>query len=285
MHKREKYEEITAMIRKAGSNVPNTDECVIFVADTMSTVLEGVTGVGFGVVNTVGKSLYYAIKGEAEPPNALVPNPWFVVNGHEDRPNPITERYLKTRNYKSLGGSALSLSGTAASAGTAGVNVMDLAIHGNALGSSVAHLVMLAAMASEGRHSKSITIKEWLRLIIAMKAAKSALRTGSIIGGAVPGAALPAGIATTVAKMGIRLTMTTACLTTAAAIHWRAYSEQRISGGLRLGTGKKVGPATRIYHEVFKRRGATRIFGQYDTMGLIDEPGGWLALSDKLLLL
>ncbi|MBE7210245.1 MAG: hypothetical protein INR65_04435 [Gluconacetobacter diazotrophicus] len=43
--------------------------------------------------------------------------------------------------------------------------------------------------------------------------------------------------------------------------------------------------ADAIVREIFTKRGATRLFGAYDVDALIDEPAGWLALADKLMLI
>ena len=51
------------------------------------------------------------------------------------------------------------------------------------------------------------------------------------------------------------------------------------------GAGGGVGPASRIYWEIFTRRGLTRLLGQYDIAQLVKEPCGWEALTDKLLLM
>lgn len=282
---KQRYDQISAAIKKVGSNSASTEDTVLFVADTLSTVADGVTGGAFGTLNTACQTLYNIVKAGDNGGAPVAPNPWFVVNGHEDRDNTRTQRYLESRSWKSIGGSAISLAGTAASAGTAGVNVGDIVVHGNALVSTGAHMVGLIAIAADKRYKQSVTIQDWLKLVLAMKTAKAAIRGGSLIGGIVPGASLPAGLATTVAKMGIKLTMTSACLTTAAAIHWRAYQEQQISGGLKLGTGGKIGPASRIFWEIFTKRGLTRMFGKYDIDALVKEPGGWMALHDKLMLI
>jgi hypothetical protein len=82
-----------------------------------------------------------------------------------------------------------------------------------------------------------------------------------------------------IAKLGVNLTMTKAILITSSEIHWRAYREQVIS------RGQGTGPATMIIEELFTRRGATRIFGKYDVDAIIREPGGWMAVADKIGLI
>lgn len=282
---KQRYEEISLRISKVGRNSASTEDTVLFCADILAMVYDDVTGSSIGAMNTVCQTLYNTLKAGKATGSPVVPNPWFVVNGHEDRDNHVSQRYLESRAWKSVGGSALSIAGLAASVGTAGINIANIGIHGNALASTGAHMVGLIAIAADARYKQSVTIHDWLKLVLAMKTAKAGLRAGSLVGGLVPGAALPAGIVTTVAKLGIKITMTTACLNTAAAIHWRAYQEQQLSGGLGLGTGGKIGPASRIYWEIFTRRGFTRLFGKYDIDAMVKEPGGWLALHDKLMLL
>lgn len=50
--------------------------------------------------------------------------------------------------------------------------------------------------------------------------------------------------------------------------------------------GRNVGPASRIYWEIFTRRTATFLFGgRHEIAQLVSEPCGWLALHDKLMLI
>ena len=117
-----------------------------------------------------------------------------------------------------------------------------------------------------------------------MKAIKLVSRGGQLVGAAVPlgGVSLGVDIAKAGIDMGVKLTHTKTCLATAADIHWRAYQEQAISGGLKLGSGA-VGPASRMMYEIFKQRGFTKIFGQHDVDKIIKDPAGWLVLNDKLM--
>lgn len=59
------------------------------------------------------------------------------------------------------------------------------------------------------------------------------------------------------------------------------------SAGDVVGSGGGVGsgPATEIIWELFTKRGATRLLGKYDVQALIEEPAGWMAIADKLLLI
>ena len=101
----------------------------------------------------------------------------------------------------------------------------------------------------------------------------------------VPAFGLGVGIATTIAKLGIRLTLGKLVARTSMELHWRAYQEQAISGFIGQSSQGAVGPASSMVREIFKRRGLTRIFGKYDSDRFIREPGGWMALNDKLMLI
>jgi hypothetical protein len=47
-------------------------------------------GTSFGPVNTAGQAIYQKLRGKKD--RNEIPNPWFVFNGHEDRPSPRTKR-------------------------------------------------------------------------------------------------------------------------------------------------------------------------------------------------
>ena len=229
------------------------------------------TLIGEGVGATLG-----ALVGLAKSP---VPNPWFIVNGQDDRPSPVSAGYKKSRKYKIIGGALASAVGTVASASTVGINVASSVKHANATGSTLIHLQKIRSIAAAYRQSR--TISDWCDLLIDVKMLKAAIRGGELALGFIPGASIPTTIAATVAKAGVKLTYGAVVYNTAAAIHWRAFQEQAISHG----AGGGVGPASRIYWEIFTRRGLTRLLGQYDIAQLVKEPCGWEALTDKLLLM
>lgn len=274
------YDEIVQLI-KTSTREMDGEAKALCVLDAVASVVDDVAGTNFGPANKAGQMLYKKLKGKGD--RNEVPNPWFVFNGHEDQESPKTKKYLKNRGYKSKGATAITFVGGLASAETGGVNVGGLAVHGNAVGSTAMHMIKIQAIANSYKQTQ--TISQWCNVVMAAKAAKAGIRGTQLAGAAIPFASLPTSIATAIAKAGVKLTMTNLCYATAANIHWRAYQEQAISRGLNLGTGRDVGPASRIYWEIFQRRGATRIFGQYDTAKLISEPCGWRALGDKLLLI
>ena len=87
-------------------------------------------------------------------------------------------------------------------------------------------------------------------------------------------------------RAGVRLNYGTGVNKVAMELHWCANVEMRVSGvGGEKITTKVNGLASAIMFEIFRRRGATRFFGQYDVANIISESGGWFALRDKLLLM
>jgi hypothetical protein len=253
----------------------------LLCADLIGCIVDGVTGGSAGGGLAGGANIFASLVTSGE--TATIPNPMFIANGHDEPvPCPLTAAYMSSRVWKGIGGTSLSLIGMGASAGTAGVNVLDVAIHGNASGSTAAHLLKLGLLARSYRQSQ--TISSWLTLIMGIKAAKLAIRGGQTAAAAIPAASLPVGVAAAVLKAGIKMTATNTSLMTAMEIHWRAYREQVVSGAFG-GGGKTEGPATRIFVELLQRRGLTRVFGQYDPIGMIREPAGWQVLGDKILLI
>lgn len=280
------YERARQTMRKVARNASPGEigklELALGIADAIGGAIDNAQNLS-GLASFSGVagaySLLYAMAGQDD--GNVLPNINFVFNGHDDADSPLTASYFKGRNLKNIGSSAMSLVGVAASASTAGVNVASAISHANATGSTAVHLIQLGRIAAKDRYKGSVTIQDWLKAVLTAKSMKAAIRGGSLVGAVIPAASLGAGIAAAVAKAGVQLTMTKVISATAAAIHWRAFQEQIISGG----RGSTVGPASQIYWEIFTRRGLTRVFGSYDIPGLIREPAGWLPLKEKLLLM
>jgi hypothetical protein len=249
----------------------------LLCADLIGACIDEATG-GSAGGNIAGFANMFSDAYSAGEEGPSIPNPHFIANGiPADTPCPATAAYLKSRILKGIGGTAVCLAGGVASAGTAGVNVADVAAHANAAGSTAIHLQKLQQLAAQNTGSKAVA--GWLDLIIKIKLAKLGIRGGQAVAALVPAASLPAGIASFVAKVGIKMTFTKICVVTAMEIHWRAYQEQ---SGTR---GTEVGLATQIFVEMLTRRGFTRIFGDYDTKAMIQESDGWQVLNDKMMLI
>jgi hypothetical protein len=207
-----------------------------------------------------------------------IPNPSFLANGHEGL-SPKTRKYFSGRSWKGLGGGAVSLAGGLGS-GVTMVDVGGILKEGNAVVTTTGHLIGVKAAGASFKKSETIT--RWIDAMIKAKAAKLGVRGAGLAGAAipVPAVGLTVNIASTVAKLGIKLTLGKLLTRTAMEVHWRAYQELVI--GRSHGP---CGPASAMFFEIFTKRGATRIFGKYDTETLIREPGGWMALEDKLKLI
>lgn len=287
---------VCAEIQKKLGGSANPTEIVLGFVEGVAAVLDGkLEMAGKGLSDTAGKMIPLAgpagsvanvivslYKGADK---AELPNPYFVGNGHGDADSPYTNQYLRNRHKKGIAGSAAGAAGAVASAWTA-VDVSGIAMHGNAVGSTLAHLARFAQMMKASKAGG--TVAQWLELVIKMKSVKATARTAGLVGAAVPipVVGITTGVLASIAATGAKLTYTKACLATSLELHWRARQEQFMSGtALGLGTGGSVGPASRIVWELFTRRGMTRILGKYDIDRLVNEPAGWYAINDKLMLI
>ena len=274
------YDDVRAQLKSKIGKGADKDEVVWSVVDAVATVIDDVKDSSVGTFVKGANMIYNKLKPKKDP---IVPNPWFVWNGHDDADNKYTRRYLKHRGWKKNAGSVFSFGGSAASDITQ-IDVAGALMHGQATALSSAHIMQLRTIAKGHRQSR--TISEWLDLLVKLKAIKAGIRGTQLAGAVIPIGVVGnvTGVAAKIGKIGVKLTYTKACLVTSADIHWRAYQEQAISRG-RFGAGGKIGPASRIVHEIFTKRGATRIFGKYDVDQIIKEPSGWVALNDKLMLM
>ncbi len=272
--------------KKISSN--NGDEAIWGFVEGYAAYVDGVLGIAevasapfAGIANTVVKALKTARDG-----HTLIANPYFIGNGQgDDDPSLKTARYLKGRKYKDLGASGASVAGAVASVWTA-VDVAGIATHGNACGSTAMHIKKLADMARGSR--KTGTVAEWLNLVTKLKVIKLTSRTSSLIGASVPipAVGMTTGILSAAISAGAKMTLSKACTAAALELHWRAKQEQFISGSvLGKGTGGGVGPASKILWELFTKRGITRILGKHDIASIVNEPAGWMAINDKLMLI
>lgn len=220
---------------------------------------------------------------EEEDGSKVVPNPLFLANGHEGT-SPKTKRYLTGRSLKTLGGSALGV-GSGLATGITLVDTVGVLQHGSAIGTTVGHMVGIRAAGA--RFKKSETITRWVDAMIAAKSAKTGVRAAGLVGASIPlpAASLATGIATTIAKLGIKLTVGKLIARTSMEVHWRSYQELILGRGIGGQAAGPCGPASAMFYEVFTKRSFTRIFGMHETEKLIREPGGWIALNDKLMLM
>ena len=173
----------------------------------------------------------------------LVPNPYFVSNGHEGQ-SPKTKRYLRNRGFKSLGGAAVGIAGGLGSTVTQ-VDVLSAIQHGNAIGTTTAHIVGVTAAGRGFRKSETVT--GWISAIQKAKAAKIGVRGVDLAGAVIPvaGLGIATGAATAIAKLGIKLTLGKLIARTAIEVHWRAHVETQLSGAFGGKAGQPQGPRQR----------------------------------------
>lgn len=259
-------------------------EVVWAVIDAIGAVMDGVTPVPIaGPLASLAGTIKSASEGSGA--NMLIDNPYFIGNGHgEDDPSDYTRKYMKNRLYKNLAAGGASVVGAVGSVWTQ-VDVAGIAMHGNATGTTAAHLAVFKDQASKMR--KGGTLAQWLDVLVKMKMIKLTARGASLIGSAVPipAAGITTGVLAAAISAGAKLTMSKACVATAVELHWRVKQEQFLSGALGGGKGKAVGPASAMVYELFTKRGMTRILGKHDVDRIVSEPAGWNAINDKLLLI
>ena len=123
------------------------------------------------------------------------------------------------------------------------------------------------------KYPRSTTVQNWIKSCIAIKIAKSTIRTSDFAGAAIPIGAL--GIATSIAsnlaKIGIILKYGTLINFISMELHWRAFREMQLAtlGRKAHKVGGPNGPASAVIFELFRRRGATKFFGQYNVFAMI----------------
>ena len=316
-------------------------------------VLAAVSGTDFKhPISTIGYGVQAVIDGakgsearsdaQAEKLKTEKRNPFF--DDYKASPgvsSPVTQRYLTSRRWKKIGGSAVQTVGSLSSLipVLAHTNIPGATYHLHATCLSRVHAAQIKYIRE--KYEDQELIRDFCDLIESAKMIKYGVRAASTLGAIIPGASMPVSIATAAIKAGIKLTAPAACYAAAAAIHWTAYKEQGyfehevvpdfahymlppVGGSkplpplptskplppivgikrapplpaekklpelpptktLRAGpAGPSAGPASAIFWEIFTKRGATRILGNYDIDALVREPAGWLALGDKLTLI
>lgn len=286
MNKSGHAKAVEAQIRSKMSN-SNAQTVVWAFVEGVATAIDGSLGLA-GIDSHGGAGISNSVIGlyrSASSSTSLLANPYFTGNGHGDNDaSSATANYLKWRKYKSMASTVSGIGGGAASLVTV-INVPSVGTNASAFGTTAVHFKQLADMARSSR--KTGTVAQWLDLVARLKAIKLTKRSISIVGGTVPlpGLGMATGLIGTAMSTGVKLTLSKACVATALELHWRAYQEQFMSGtALGCGTGA-VGPASKIVWELFTKRGISRILGKHDVNAIVKEPAGWMAISDKILLM
>ena len=263
----------------------------------MSDTLETAESIGWTIAEAIGDevgiaaplALMHLYRDVSKEVNGFdpksPPNPLFLSHGFDDTNSPRTTRYMTTRTYKSIGGTTLGTAGVLASQ-VSQVDVSGILMHANASGSTLAHLKMLRDIAK--KYPRSTTVQDWVKTCMTVKTLKCGIRGTQFAGAAIPIGAvgIATGVAAALGKLGVTLTYGTVINRVAMELHWRANVEMRLSTiGRSSATTRPNGPASAVKFEIFRRRGFTRVFGQYNVPSFVSESGGWWALRDKLLLM
>ncbi len=280
-HARAVYKKVKAEYGSTGK----PEEVVWAFIDSAAAVFDGMQGIPYiGPCASVASAIRTGIGGSGA--DGLIDNPYFIGNGHgEDDPSSATQSYMRGRMGKSIGAGVASAAGAVGSIWTA-VDIAGIGMHGNATGTTAAHLAVLGNMAR--KVPSGGTLQQWLMHLIKMKTIKMTARTAGLIGSSVPipAAGITTGVIAAAAAAGAKLTLTHTCMATALELHWRAWQEQFMTGVFGgSATGGKIGPASKIVYEIFTKRGMTRVLGKHATDRFIQEPAGWNALYDKISLI
>lgn len=283
------YDTVVKQIKKTGSlpqESAGPEGAVWMCVEVAAAIFDGVMSAALG--GPVGGLIGGGIRlirdacGGGDP--SAIPNPYFVFNGHEDNPIWYTRDYMKNRFKKNMASGGIALAGMGVSF-VSQVDVGGILQHGNAVGSTGAHIFKFQQIAKCYKESR--TIANWMGVILKMKAMKLGVRGAGLVGACIPVPAVGAvtGVLASATKLGASLSMRKVCCATAMELHWRGYQESVLTGMLAKKYGAGQGPAMRILRELFQRRGATRVFGQYDVDRIMREPNGWVAIQDKLTLI
>jgi hypothetical protein len=206
---------------------------------------------------------------------AVLPNPLFP---RKNSRSPVTQAYLRARAWKTMGGSIMAIAGSMTSGASHGVDAFGGAQHVNSTASTGLHLHRLDAIRLQYPDSEQVGL--WLDTVERAKAQKLLIRGTQAFGALtpIPGVNIGASVVAALAKIAAKNIMGVRCHQAAQEIHWLAHQEQTKT------KGKSAGPASAVVWEIFTRRTATRVLGTYDIDSLVKEPGGWMALGDKLML-
>lgn len=249
----------------------------------MWTIAEAVVSDSAGSMVVLMNSLYDLVNEAKSEDEDILRNPQFIANGHTTGKSPKTQKYFKYRKKVSMFSTASSIASELASGATQ-VSVGDIAMDSNAVGSTAGHIAKLCAIGK--RYKKSDTITGWVKAIQRAKTAKLSLRSASLASAFIPiaGLSLGASVVNALAAAGVKISLGGLMARVAMELHWRAYQEVTISSVFSKASGP-VGPASAILYELFTKRGMSRIWGKHDVGAIIREPGGWMAVHDKLMLI
>jgi hypothetical protein len=229
------------------------------------------------------------------------PNP-VIAGGLEQRPdwraqydahaaNTNTIRFLRDRSYKQASSAVASATGNIiAWLATYGLNPIAGPQHAHAMVTSGIHWYKIQRIAK--RHSGTAQhVTDWCKNIINLKRHKSITRVGQTAARNIPfvpfvGTAI--NLVSVLSSLSYRIAHAEVAGMIAVQIHAHAFDELATESApqrnARKAQKKPAGPGSEIFEEILTRRGVYQWMGSYDIETLIAEPGGWMALANKLLL-
>ena len=258
--------------------------------DAIACVADATLAPNTGAASQILKAIKATV--DSGDKTCLFNNPYFTLNGHgEDNPSLCTSKYFTHRALKTAGGAVLAIAGKVTTAPTlVPVDVAGIAMNGNSLLTTGAHISALANIAIKYKSSR--TIAKWLDLVVELKMTKATVKEVGLIGATIPipMVSIATGLYGAALAMGAKIGYHHACIATSLELHWRSFQEQFFGRAdkfstVNRGPAEKCGPASRICWELLTKRGATRIFGQYDVNAILSEPAGWKVINDKLMLI
>jgi hypothetical protein len=206
------------------------------------------------------------------------PQHWHdLYNAHAA--NERTIRYVRNRAYKQALSADISAAGNLiAWLATHGLNPLAAPVHLHAATTSAVHWHKIKQIGERHRNTAYHHFSEWCDGILRLKRHKQFTRDGQFLARVIPyvpfvGTAI--NMVATASSLSFRIAHAEAAGMLSIDLHAHAFQE--------LANGQR-GPATEIFEELLTRRGAYRLAGGYDIEGLIAEPAGWQALSNKLIM-
>ncbi len=186
--------------------------------------------------------------------------------------NQLTTQYLKNRTKKDVSAIASGAVSLIPLVGT-GLNMLvGSGIAASAGISTYHHMKQLSEIAK--KYPKEPEVAYWISVIIGLKEFKQETRVRegfySLVS-FIPGLSLFNAIVTLADKYDHLKTSFDVNVRVAAELHFSAYDGDD--------------PAIEIINELFTRRTGTAVLGDYDVEGIIQEPGGWVAVYEKMTLI
>jgi hypothetical protein len=207
---------------------------------------------------------------EDELEKGCVPNPHFVENKIKGPKNKNTRSYLRARLGKSFAAGIFKIAGMAAASHTV-VNVATVSLGAQSLALTGAHAAKFVFLREKYPNP---TFQGYVDLCLKAKAMKAVSRGIEMAAACIPGGEIAASIGLAAANAALKLCKVVTLHKAIGRMAQQVHFQARCGGQ----------SAIELMKEIFTRRGVMALC-QYDVPALIEEPAGWMALSDKLTLI